>query len=74
MSKSKNIKTPNGGFPPIIYCKTAEVNNKLSKERQYINPIKNANIRDIFKVEVENKKLVELNIDVNKDDDVIEVI
>jgi hypothetical protein len=57
MSNSNNTpKTkPNGGFPPIKYCKSDEV-NKLSKERQYINPIKNANIRDIFKVEVENKK------------------
>ena len=39
-----------------------------------INPKKNVNIRDIFKVEVENKKLIELNVEENKDDDVIEVV
>ena len=64
----------NGGFPPIMYCVSDETKNKLSKERLYINPKKNVNIRDIFKVEVENKKLIELNIVENKDDDEIEVV
>ena len=62
---SNNIKKSkaNGGFPPIKYCDTDEVKNKLSKERKYINPLRNASIRDIFKTTVENNKLIELNIE-----------
>jgi hypothetical protein len=76
MSNINNIKKskPNGGFPPIKYSDTDDNKNKLSKERKFINPIKNVNIRDIFKTEIENKKLIDLNIEENKDNEELEVV
>jgi len=56
----------NGGFPPIKYCSTEEVQTKVkaSKERLYAPKTNNINIRQILK---DSKKKSIIDNESNKD-------
>ena len=66
----KNIESiKNGGFPPLILCKSKDAQKETSIERLYSNTLKNnINIRKILS---ENKKSFIFNPD---KDDQLEIV
>lgn len=68
-----NKKSPNGGFPPLKYCKIEKKDSKeLKKERFFKSDLKkNINIKDIL---ITNNKNNKNNILEKQTDDDLDVI